>query len=71
MIQFNRAIPTALISFGQPYYLYDTPNFATYINAYAPLPEIQVALAERLVGEARFTGISTVDAFCGEEQLRW
>ncbi len=71
MIQFNREIPTALISFGQPYYLYDAPNFGTYINAYALLPEVQVALAERLVGEASFTGVSPVDAFCGQEQLRW
>jgi len=71
MIQFNREISTLLISFGQPYYLYDAPNFATYINAYASLPEVQAALVERLVGDAPFSGISPVDAFCGKEQLRW
>lgn len=71
MIQFNREIPTLLISFGQPYYLYDAPNFATYINAYASLPEVQTALVERLVGDAPFTGNSPVDAFCGKEQLTW
>jgi beta-N-acetylhexosaminidase len=71
MIQFNREIPTLLISFGQPYYLYDAPNFATYINAYASLPDVQAALVERLVGDAPFTGNSPVDAFCGKEQLTW
>ncbi|MFZ2994813.1 glycoside hydrolase family 3 protein [Sphingobium sp.] len=70
MIQFNREIPTLLVSFGQPYYLYDAPNFSTYINAYASLPEVQTALVERLVGEASFKGVSPVDAFCGKEQLR-
>lgn len=71
MIQFNREIPTLLVSFGQPYYLYDAPGFSTYINAYALLPEAQRALAERLVGAAPFSGVSPVDPFCGVEQLRW
>lgn len=71
MIQFNKEIPTLLISFGQPYYLYDAPNFSTYINAYALLPDVQTALVERLVGNAPFSGISPIDAFCGKEQLRW
>ncbi|MBZ9647760.1 glycoside hydrolase family 3 protein [Sphingobium sp. 3R8] len=71
MIQFNREIPTLLVSFGQPYYLYDAPNFATYINAYASLPHVQAALVERLTGDAPFTGNSPVDAFCGREQLSW
>lgn len=71
MIQFNREIPTLLVSFGQPYYLYDAPNFATYINAYASLPDVQTALVERLTGDAPFTGVSPVDAFCGREQLKW
>jgi beta-N-acetylhexosaminidase len=71
MIQFNREIPTILVSFGQPYYLYDAPNFPTYINAYASLPDVQTALVERLVGDAPFTGNSPVDAFCGKEQLAW
>jgi len=71
MIQFNREMPTLLLSFGQPYYLYDAPNFSTYINAYASLPDIQAALVDRLVGDAPFTGVSPVDAFCGKGQLRW
>jgi beta-N-acetylhexosaminidase len=71
MAQFNREVPTLLISFGQPYYLYDAPNFSTYINAYCSLADNQRELVRRLVGEAGFTGRSPVDAFCGKEQLRW
>jgi beta-N-acetylhexosaminidase len=71
MIQFNREIPTLLVSFGQPYYLYDAPNMSTYINAYNGLPVVQEELVSRLLGERPFTGKSPVDAFCGMEQLRW
>jgi beta-N-acetylhexosaminidase len=71
MMQFNREIPTVFASFGQPYYLYDAPNISTYVNAYSSLADQQVELARRLVGEAGFTGVSPVDAFCGREQLRW
>jgi beta-N-acetylhexosaminidase len=71
MAQFNREIPTLLVSFGQPFYLYDAPNFSTYVNAYCPLGEAQRALVSRLVGEKPFTGVSPVDPFCGQEQLQW
>ena len=71
MMQFNREIPTILVSFGQPYYLYDAPNFGTYIDSYCSLPAGQRELARRLNGEASFTGTSPVDPLCGREQLRW
>lgn len=71
MIQFNREIPTLLVSFGQPFYLYDAPNMQTYVNAYSPLAVNQRELVARLVGDVPFTGNSPVDAFCGLEQLRW
>jgi beta-N-acetylhexosaminidase len=71
MAQFNRELPTLLISFGQPYYLHDAPNFSTYVNGYCSLPANQRELVRRLVGEARFTGRSPVDPFCGMEQLQW
>lgn len=71
MMQFNREIPTLLVSFGQPYYLYDAPNMETYVNAYCSLAINQRELVKRLVGEAPFTGRSPVDPFCGQEQLRW
>jgi len=60
-----------MISFGQPFFLYDAPNYGTYINAYCPLAAQQIALVDRLMGKAPFTGISPSDPFCGQEQLRW
>jgi len=71
MMQFNREIPTLLVSFGQPFYLYDAPNMQTYVNAYCSLEINQRELVGRLVGDVPFTGRSPVDAFCGQEQLRW
>jgi beta-N-acetylhexosaminidase len=71
MTQFSQEIPTALISFGQPFYLYDAPHMMTYINAYSAIEPVQRETARRLVGEAPFVGVSPVDPFCGQEQLRW
>jgi beta-N-acetylhexosaminidase len=71
MVQFNCELPTVVVSFGQPYYLYDCPNHATYINAYCALPDNQTELVQRLIGKVPFTGVSPVDAFCGMEQLRY
>ena len=71
MVQFNCEIPTLLVSFGQPYYLYDAPNMSTCVNAYSALPGVQEELALRLFGQRPFTGDSPVDPFCGLEQLRW
>jgi len=71
MTQFAQEIPTALISFGQPYYLFDAPHMKTSINAYSSIESVQRETARRLVGEAPFTGVSPVDAFCGLEQLKW
>lgn len=71
MAHFNKEVPTLLVSFGQPYFLYDAPNYSTYINAYCPLPAQQLALLDRLLGREPFTGRSPVDPFCGMEQLKW
>ena len=71
MTQYWRELPTALISFGQPYYLFDAPTCRAAINAYNGLDEAQVEVVRRMVGEAPFTGVSPVDPFCGLEQARW
>ncbi|MBC2665411.1 glycoside hydrolase family 3 protein [Novosphingobium flavum] len=71
MTQSFREIPTALVSFGQPYYLFDAPTCTTAINAYNSLAECQEEVVRRLVGDVPFTGKSPVDAFCGREQLKW
>lgn len=71
MSQFPQEIPTLLVSFGQPYYLYDAPHMKTCINAYSAIEPVQRETVRRLVGDAPFTGVSPVDPFCGHEQLRW
>ncbi|CDO37910.1 glycoside hydrolase family 3 protein [Novosphingobium sp. KN65.2] len=71
MLRFNTEIPTLMISLGQPYYLYDAPEIATYVNGYSSLDSVQTGVVERLVGEAAFTGVSPVDPFCGLEQTRY
>lgn len=71
MTQFPQEIPTALLSFGQPYYLYDAPHIMTCVNAYSAIKPAQRETVRRIVGEAPFTGVSPVDPFCGQEQLRW
>ncbi|MXN17740.1 glycoside hydrolase family 3 protein [Pseudooceanicola sp. GBMRC 2024] len=63
-------VPTIMIGFGHPYYLYDAPRVPTYINAYSTMPEMQQAVVEALLGRQPFRGTSPVDAFCGQEIAR-
>jgi beta-N-acetylhexosaminidase len=58
-------IPTAIISFGYPYYLYDAPRVPTYINAYATMPSMQEAVLDCLLGRAPWAGTPPHDPFCG------
>jgi beta-N-acetylhexosaminidase len=71
MTQYWSELPTVLISFGQPYYLFDAPACRAAINAYNALGDAQVEVVRRMMGEAPFTGVSPVDPFCGLEQARW
>ena len=48
-----------------------TPFCLSYINAYTWLPEVQRAVARKLVCEETFEGASPVDAFCGQEAARY
>ena len=65
------AIPTAIISFGYPYYLYDAPRVATYINAYATMPSMQEAVLDCLLGRAPWAGKAPHDPFCGLGDARY
>ncbi|AJY44834.1 glycoside hydrolase family 3 protein [Martelella endophytica] len=64
-------VPTALVSFGYPYYLYDAPRMPSVINAYATSDEMQAAVLDCMTGVKPFVGKSPVDAFCGQEQARF
>lgn len=64
-------IPTAMISFGYPYMLYDAPRVPTYINAYSTTETMQRAVLEALLGEIEWNRHSPVDPFCGLEDARY
>jgi beta-N-acetylhexosaminidase len=53
-------LPTAIISFGTPYYLHDAPECRTMINAYSPTVTSQRAVVEALMGRSPFKGRSPV-----------
>jgi beta-N-acetylhexosaminidase len=64
-------VPTALISFGYPYYLYDAPRMPCVVNAYATMDTMQHATLDCLLGRASFEGKSPVDPFCGLPDARF
>jgi beta-N-acetylhexosaminidase len=64
-------IPTLMISFGYPYLLYDAPRVPTYINAYSTLDEVQQAVVDALLGNAKWNRNNPVDPFCGLEDARY
>ncbi|MDP3261530.1 MAG: glycoside hydrolase family 3 N-terminal domain-containing protein [Tabrizicola sp.] len=64
-------VPTALISFGYPYYLYDAPRMPCVVNAYATMDTMQRATLDCLMGRAPFLGTSPVDPFCGLPDARF
>lgn len=53
------------VSFSYPYHLYDVPRVPVYINAYSGNRECVDAVAEKLLGQSEFKGVSPVDPFCG------
>lgn len=64
-------VPTALVSFGYPYYLYDAPRMPCVVNAYATMDSMQRATLDCLLGRAPFQGKSPVDPFCGLPDARY
>ena len=64
-------LPTLMISFGYPYYLYDAPRVPAYVNAYGSSETLQAAVLECLMGRAPFAGTSPVDPFVGSDQGRY
>lgn len=65
MARFWHDVPTAMISFGYPYYLYDAPRVPTYINAYCTLDQMQQAVVDLMLGNGDWNRRSPVDPFCG------
>lgn len=64
-------IPSAMISFGHPYHLYDAPRVPAYINAYSTMDSVQEAVVDCMMGRRPFAGTNPVDPFCGLEDARY
>jgi beta-N-acetylhexosaminidase len=71
MSRYWHDVPSIMVSFGHTYYLQDAPRVPVYINAYATVPDAQLAVAERLIGNRGFSGLSPVDAFAGAPDARY
>jgi beta-N-acetylhexosaminidase len=64
-------MPTAIISFGYPYLLYDAPRVPTYMNAYATMVTMQRAVVDALLGRIPWNRRHPVDPFCGLEDAHY
>jgi beta-N-acetylhexosaminidase len=64
-------IPSAMVSFGHPYYLYDAPRIPAYINAYSTMESVQEAVVDCMLGRKPFNETSPVDPFCGLEDAQY
>jgi beta-N-acetylhexosaminidase len=71
MVRPWHQVPTALISFGYPYYLYDAPRLPCVVNAYATMDSMQRATLDCLLGRTPFQGTNPVDPFCGLPDARY
>jgi beta-N-acetylhexosaminidase len=71
MARYWHDLPTLMISFGWPYYLYDAPRVPAYVNAYGSNEAMQAAVVEAIMGRQAFSGTSPVDPFVGSEQGRY
>jgi beta-N-acetylhexosaminidase len=71
MSRFWHDIPTLMVSFGYPYYLYDAPRVPAYVNVYGSSESLQAAALECLMGRQSFAGTSPVDPFVGSEQGKY
>ena len=71
MQRYWHDVPTLMISFGYPYYLYDAPRAPTYVNAYCTTDMMQEAVVEALLGNRLWNTHSPVDPFAGDDQARY
>ncbi len=64
-------VPTAMISFGYPYFLYGAPRMPTYINAYATMDDMQHAVLDLMLGRREWNTSSPIDPFAGAPDARY
>lgn len=68
MRRYWELIPTIMISFNNPFHLYEAPGVQTYINAYSSNRKTMEILGDMLVGDLPFKGTNPVDPFCSLEE---
>lgn len=66
---FTKEVPTMLLSFGNPYHLYDLPMVDTVINAYCNYDHFIKMAIKKVTGESSFKGVSPVNPFCENNLL--
>lgn len=66
---FTKEVPTMLLSFGNPYHLYDLPTVDTVINAYCNYDHFIEMAIKKVTGESSFKGVSPVNPFCENNLL--
>ena len=66
---FTKEVPTMLLSFGNPYHLYDLPMVDTVINAYCNYDHFIEMAIKKVTGESSFKGVSPVNPFCENNLL--
>jgi len=66
---FTKEVPTMLLSFGNPYHLYDLPMVDTVINAYCNYDHFIEMAIKKVIGESSFKGVSPVNPFCENNLL--
>lgn len=66
---FTKEVPTMLLSFGNPYHLYDLPMVDTVINAYCNYDHFIEMAIKKVTGESSFKGVSPVNPFCENNVL--
>ena len=66
---FTKEVPTMLLSFGNPYHLYDLPMVDTVINASCNYDHFIEMAIKKVTGESSFKGVSPVNPFCENNLL--
>ena len=66
---FTKEVPTMLLSFGNPYHLYDLPMVDTVINAYCNYDHFIEMAIKKVTGESSFKGVSPLNPFCENNLL--
>lgn len=67
---YSHELPIIFVSLACPFHLFDVPEVQTYINCYDKQNHTLEELVKKLVGRDTFRGVSSVDAFCGREELK-